>query len=178
MKSKFLIVLVVITLILAGATYVYLNGTEGITNMFKKNEGTIETEEQGGDAFKMIYRGVDVAPGREFSKDSISEEAAFAELASCAFEGTDKVYTYENVEITASELKGKETVYSVYFLNETVETPEGIKITDEKAKILEKYGENYNELGNQISFTKGDVVLSFIVENDIITSIEYVYDIK
>ena len=49
-----------------------------------------------------------------------------------------------------------------------------IKITDSKEKMIEKYGENYEiSLETKYTYTRGDVDLSFIIENDIITSIEY-----
>ena len=40
--------------------------------------------------------------------------------------------------------------------------------------MLEAYGDDYeNPVENSYVYTKGDVNLSFIVENDVITSIEY-----
>ena len=40
--------------------------------------------------------------------------------------------------------------------------------------MIEKYGENYEiSLETKYTYTRGDVDLSFIIENDIITSIEY-----
>jgi hypothetical protein len=97
------------------------------------------------------------------------------ELSSCAFDGNDKVYTYENMEITVSPLDGKDIVYSVYFLNDRITTKEGVKITDDKETMIETYGENYKNINNKYSYLKGDVLLSFIIENDIIISIEYMY---
>jgi hypothetical protein len=169
MKSKVLVVMAIIIVALAGIALVYLYWGEG---------ENAKTNEAKNDNFSVMYEGVEVAPGNAFSRDSINEEADFVELESCAFDGTDKVYTYENVEIMASEMKGVETVYSVYFLNDMVETKEGVKITDEKSKVIDAYGENYEEIGNELAYKKGKVRLSFIVENDIVTSIEYVYIIE
>jgi uncharacterized lipoprotein YehR (DUF1307 family) len=141
--------------------------------------GCTKDEKSGNiveDTFKFAYKGVDVTPGKEFKSESIDEEASFFELESCAFEGNDKVYTYENMEITASAMNGKDTVYSIYFLNDAVETTEGVKIADEKAKMIEKYGEKYEHINNKYTYVKGNVALSFIVENDVITSIEYTYN--
>ena len=66
---------------------------------------------------------------------------------------------------------------SKYFQdNEEVEleTEEGIKISDTVDDMLEAYGDDYeNPVENSYVYTKGDVNLTFIVENDVITSIEY-----
>lgn len=124
--------------------------------------------------FSIKYKDVEIVPGTEFSADKIAEEAALSEIPSCAFNGTDKVYTYENFEIIIASVDGKDTVYSVYFDNDEVETTEGVKVTDTKEIMIEKYGNEYKqELGNKYIYTKGNVELSFIVESDIITAIEY-----
>ena len=40
--------------------------------------------------------------------------------------------------------------------------------------MIEKYGENYTiTLETKYTYTSGNVELSFIIENDMITSIEY-----
>jgi hypothetical protein len=128
------------------------------------------------DTFKFSYKEVDVTPGKEFKSESINEKASYFELDSCAFEGNDKVYTYENIEVTSSEMNGKNIVYSVYLLNDAVSTPEGVKITDDKEIMIEKYGENYEYINNEYIYIKSNVALSFIVENDTIISIEYIYN--
>ena len=55
-----------------------------------------------------------------------------------------------------------------------IKTEEGVAISDDRAKVIEAYGENFEENGNKITYTKGNVELSFLIENDIVTSIEYV----
>lgn len=163
MKKGVLVVIVLIIVVTIGMMLVNNKKDNG------EPEGKKET------VFKFVYKGVDITPGKEFSKDSIDETAGFTELQSCAFEGLDKVYTYESVEITTSEMKGKETIYCVYFLDDTLQTTEGIKMLDEKSKMIEVYGENYEETLNRHAYKTGKVELIFIIENDIITSIEYMY---
>ncbi|MGE5455808.1 MAG: lipoprotein [Ignavibacteriales bacterium] len=146
-----------------------------VTGCNSKNNN-IKKENNDGETLTFAYKGVDVTPGLEFKSSSIDEEANYIELTSCAFEGNDKVYTYENIEITASQMNGKDTVYSVYFLNDKVATPEGVKIADDKSVMIEKYGEDYEQISNQYKYVKSNVILSFIVENDVIISIEYQYN--
>ena len=145
-------------------------------NPVKKNEKISEEKKDNG--FVFLYRGINVTPGQEFKEKAIDEEASYMELESCAFDGNDKVYTYTDVEITVSEMKGKDVIYTIYFLNETISTTEGVKVSDEKAIMIERYGESYEKINNKYVYKKGDVIVSFIVENDTIVSIEYRVDVK
>jgi len=158
-----LIVIVVISIIAVGLIFL-LNKTG-------------EEKKEEIDTFKMLYQGVDITPGKEFEANKITEQATISEIASCAFDGTDKVYTYENLEIIVANVEGKETVYSVYFINDIPKTVEGVKIASSKDEMIQKYGEEYKTgLGNKYTYTKGNVELSFTVENEVITGIEYRLD--
>ena len=87
----------------------------------------------------------------------------------------DKTYTYENYEITTYPDGDKDKIYTIYFLNAEAKTQEGVAVSDSLQKMLEIYGENYEIQGNQYTYTKGKTQLQFIVENDVITSIQYSY---
>ncbi len=82
-------------------------------------------------------------------------------------EGLDKIYKYENYEITTYERDGKERIQSIYLLNDMV------KITDSYNKMIEKYSDNYVREENMYTYIQGKTALKFIIENNIITSIEY-----
>lgn len=125
-------------------------------------------------SFSVKLDEINIAPGNKFDEGKIAEEANVSEIPSCAFDGIDKIYTYSNVEITVSDINGVPTVYSVYFKDDTIYTEEGLKISDNKDLMIEKYGKDYNNsLKNKYDYTKGDTTLSFVLENDIITGIEY-----
>lgn len=133
-------------------------------------------EEINDEKYKFNYNNIDLTPGTKFDNTSIDEEYEFFELDSCAFEGNDKVYKYENFELTSSSINDVETIYSIYFLNDSIKTIEGVKITDDLSLMIDKYGNSYELINNEYKYTKSNVILSFIVENDIIVSIEYIYN--
>ena len=56
---------------------------------------------------------------------SLGEWRDYAESASCAFEGLDKVYTYAGFEVQTYPMNGKDYVYMVMLYDDTVATPEG-----------------------------------------------------
>lgn len=164
-KVIFLIISIVIIATCVGL--IMKNNKEKIEG--SKNENNIERT-----SLSIKYKDVELVPGTEFNSDKINEEASLSEIQSCAFDGVDKVYTYEKFEIIVASINGKDTVYSIYFDNDGVETAEGVKVTDTKDKMIEKYGTEYKEeLGSKYIYVNGNVELSFIIENDIITAIEY-----
>ena len=164
-KKSIIITIIVLAIAVVAFAIIYL-----INNKESNSIPTSSNEE----IFSLKYKGIEITPGIEFSENTINEENNVSEIPSCAFEGTDKVYTYENVEITVAKINGKDTVYSVYFINDLAETTEGVKISDSKDTMLEKYGDNYKKvLENKYTYTKNNVELSFIVENDTITGIDY-----
>ncbi len=163
--NKCKLILVIILIMLVAAILV------GCKEKQMSKENTIQSVE----TFSVKYNGVEVTPGTEFNESLISEEANFSEIASCAFEGTDKMYTYSGVELVVANVNGKDKIYSVYFITQDVKTAEGVGLTDNISKMIEAYGEDYNQLiSNKYTYTKGEVELSFIVQDDLITSIEYV----
>ena len=89
----------------------------------------------------------------------------------------DKIYTFDNYEIHTYPENSTDKVLSVYFLNDQVSTTEGVKIGDSMDKMVETYGDSYEQLETQYTYTKGLTQLKFIVENDVITSIEYNYNV-
>ncbi len=173
MNKKVIIVVGILVVIIIGiVVYLFMQSSEDQTTAEPQNIVSNEAQEE---KFSVSYQNVDITPGQPFDADAIAEEAEYSQIPSCAFEGTDNVSTYAHVEVTSAQINGKETVYSVYFLDDEVSTPEGVKITDDRAKVIETYGDNYEEAGNKITYTRGDVQLSFMIENDVVTSIEYVY---
>lgn len=161
-KSKVLIGILVV-IVIAAVIIAYINLSD------KK-----EVKEPVVGQFSLIYKDVEIIPGNSFNNEKVMEKVSESEVVSCAFSGTEKVYTYPEVEITVSEVNGKDVITSVYFINEAMETKEGIKVTSTKNEMISAYGENYeNTLENLYIYKRGNVSVSFLVENDVITSIEY-----
>lgn len=70
-------------------------------------------------------------------------------------------------------MKEMEKENPVYLLNDMVKTEEDVKITDSYNKMIEKYSNNYVREENMYTYIQGKTALKFIIENNIITSIEY-----
>lgn len=171
-KSSIIVILLVIVVVIAVAVYFIANNSEE-TNSPAENNTNTAVVENSNSAITLEYEGKNMTPGEVFSRDVFGQEESYSEVPSCAGQGTDNVYNYGSYEITAYQEGEQEIIYSVYFIDDQITTTEGVKISDDSSVMFEKYGENYDQTGNQYTYTSGNVELSFIVENDFITSITY-----
>ena len=171
--KKVLIVIIAIIVIVAICVGVYFltNGSKETNSPAENGVNTAENSSEN--TIKLEYEGKDMTPGAVFSRDIFGEELTYSEVPSCAGQGTDKVYNYGSYEITAYQDGDQEKIYSVYFIDDQITTTEGVKISDNSSVMFEKYGDNYEQTGNQYTYTSGNVELSFIVENDFIRGITY-----
>lgn len=141
-------------------------GNKTITN---KNEDVKET-------YSFVYNDIKMTPGELFSTEKMGNYLNEMELPTCAFEDTDRVYTYENYEISTYTLNNEERILSILITDPNTPTTEGIKQGDSYEKMLEVYGDNYQKLDNLYEYKKDNTLLDIIVENEIVISIEYVYN--
>ena len=65
-------------------------------------------------------------------------------------------------------------VNSVYFTDDSVSTPEGIRIGSSEADMLAAYGDQYTEEYGVYTYTKEKSTLSFIITDGVVDSVEYV----
>lgn len=179
MKKILLTCLLFISLFLitgCGAT----EPSEPNTNAGSNNSSDTQGENKGENMKKvnvsLTYMDTDITPGKTFNAKSIKKTASKSTLPSCALQGEDNVYTYDNIEITANVSGKTETIFSVYFLDETVKTNEGIKIGDTKKKLVQTYGDNYIDDETLITYVDetGKRQINFQIEDGIVTGIEYV----
>lgn len=161
MKTKKIIILIFMCLI-------FVCGCENN----KTNNENIE------DTYIFNYEGLDIELGNVFSTEKYGKEEGYSEIESCAFDGLDKVYKYSNYEISTYPDGEKDRINSVYFLDDSIKTKEGIGITDTFDDMIKAYGKKYEKQDNLYTYTKNNTSIKFIIENNIIISIEYQYITK
>jgi hypothetical protein len=127
----------------------------------------------GGAVFCFNYEGVDIIPGEAFDASVLPEAASVYEVPSCALVGTDNLYNYETFEVTAFNEGNGEFVYSIYFIDPNLTTNEGLALGDGMDKVVELYGEGYENLDGELVYTNMNTQLRLIVENDVVVSIEF-----
>ena len=140
-------------------------------------EAPAEAEDKAEAPFVFVYGSVSLVPGADFDASALPAADSVYTVPSCALEGTDNVYSYGDFELTAFDEGKGEQIYSVYFLSPDLTTPEGLALGDDAAKILELYGEDYQQDGNAYVYTREGTILSVIAQDGVVTSIEYRLDI-
>lgn len=116
-----------------------------------------------------IPMNVDAAPIVE----ALGEPVEYFEAASCAFQGLDKIYTYNGFEINTYPSEDKDFIASVYFLDDSVTTDKGIYLGASIDDVIAAYGEEYEGVEGEYTYTLGETTLSFIIEEDSVASITY-----
>lgn len=123
--------------------------------------------------FGFVYQNVTLIPGTTFPKSQLPEASSVYTVPSCAMEGTDNVYNYEVIEVTAFQDQTGESIYSIYLLDANTPTAEGLYLGDSLSRVTELYGTQYQQEDTQISYQKGDTLLVIILQEDCVSSIEY-----
>ena len=142
------------------------------TNKNDNAEANKVTEPKG---YVFEYNGVKVGMDMEAAPiiAALGEADTYFEAPSCAFEGLDKTYGYGSFELDTYEQNGKDYVCGVFFVDDLIETPEGVCLFETKADMIKAYGESYKEEFGMLVYEKEGMKLKFILEGDEITSIEY-----
>ena len=106
---------------------------------------------------------------------ALGEWVDYAESASCAFVGLDKIYTYPSFEIQTYPMDGKDYIYMINLLDDTVETEEGIRIGSSKEAVLTAYGEADSQSDTKLTYTGTGMYLEFLFRGtgDAVTDIRY-----
>lgn len=149
-------------------------GNEGKTGGDQESEDANQgkqKEEKG--AFSFLYEGVTLIPGEAFDQSVLGGYAGVSEVPSCAFDGNDRVYNYEKFELTAYIEENGERIYSIYFIDPNLPTTEGLCLGDSVDDMKAFYGEDCETNGTSCNYTRGNTVLSIIIQNDIVVGIEY-----
>lgn len=164
--KKVIMATCVVLVIIVGCVFLFSgNGNNDVTT----NKGSNKKN-----TFGLKYENVDVTPGIKFNKNKIKKEADVSVIPSCAIDGNDNIYKYDNVEITTNDYGDKEIVYSIYFLDDTVSTDEGIKIGDSKDDVLKAYPDIDDSVATY-TYDKDGIRVMFTIENDVVKAIEYIY---
>ena len=123
--------------------------------------------------YSFVMDGVTLTPGTTFDASALPAADSVYQIPSCAFEGTDNVYTYPTCELIAYNEGNGEVIYSIYLLDPTVLTPEGLAIGDEEAKVVAAYGTGYNLSDGQYTYVGRNSQLIILTTGGFVESIEY-----
>lgn len=105
--------------------------------------------------------------------DELGEAASYFESASCAFQGLDKVYTYDHFQIETYPDGDKDMISSIILLDDLIATPEGISIGMTEQDVENAYGTDCEDIKGMKVYTKDEKHLAFLIRDGVIESIQY-----
>ena len=127
------------------------------------------------DGFTFTYNGTEIvmkAPAEPIVA-ALGEAKSYTEEASCAFTGLDKTYYYGSFYLETFPQDGKDYVFGLWFADDSVATKEGIYIGATQAQVEAAYGaDNFNG-ANGYELTKGETKLTIILQDGVVSSIQY-----
>ena len=106
---------------------------------------------------------------------SLGQWRDYAESASCAFEGLDKIYIYPGFELQTYPMGEKDLVYMIILQDDTVATEKGIRIGVTKDAVIAAYGTPDGESATALTYNGKGMYLQFILREGTVTSIQYGY---
>jgi hypothetical protein len=140
--------------------------------------GNQSGEQEKGFAF--TYKGTEItmhAPAAPIIK-ALGEPVKYTQSTSCAFEGLDKSYYYGSFYLDTYPKGQEDFVYGWWFADDSVSTEEGIYIGSPQADVEKAYGaENFNGT-NAFVVKKAGGILTVILENGVVNSIQYAIELN
>jgi predicted small lipoprotein YifL len=105
--------------------------------------------------------------------DALGGSKDYFEAEACAFPGLEKIYTFSGYDLYTYEQDGVDYIAAVVMTDDTVTTTEGVSLFANSDDVFQTYGDDYTK--NLVSYTYevGRSQLVFLIEDDEITSIEY-----
>lgn len=175
--KKILILLLALAMIFALAAC----GDDTNNNNNTDTKPTDSTEATSGgsssvsEEYSFTYKGVEITLHADFAPilTALGEPVSYTESASCAFEGLDKTYYYGSLYIDTYPDGDTDRVYDFWFADDSLTTAEGIYIGASQAEVEAAYGTAGYNGANAYIMTKGTGTLTIIMEDGVVSSIQY-----
>ncbi len=169
--KRTLILLFALTLLLAGCSA----SPTAVPTSSGNPTATPAVADQG---FVFTVKGTTIAMHAEAAPvlAALGTPKEYFEAESCAFQGMERSYVFSGFKVTTYELDKVDHIASVLILDDSVATPEGVFMNATLADVVKAYGDQYEQnLGlYKYASASAKMNLSFLLEDDHVTSIEYV----
>lgn len=125
--------------------------------------------------FSFSYNGTAITLGAEAAPilDALGEPRSYTEEPSCAFDGMDKTYFYGSFYLSTYPMDGGDHIYRIWFVDDSVETEEGIRIGSAREQVEAVYGTGSIGQDNTCIQDRGDSRLTILLTEGVVSSIQY-----
>lgn len=153
------------------------NPTQPTTSPVSGEETQPATEETipAGEAYTFTYGATKIAVHADAAPivAELGEAMSFTQEESCAFEGIHKTYYYGSFYLQTYPDGSVDRVYRVWLVDDSVATEENIYIGAPQAAVENAYGAQWYNGKNAYIVKSGDCVLTIILDNGVVSSIQY-----
>lgn len=127
------------------------------------------------DGYVFVFQGTEVKIDEDAAKiiAQLGEPLSYFEAPSCAFQGLDKIYTYNGFEMDTYPMEDKDYVSAIIFKDDSVTTAEGIGIGDSMERMEQSYGSDSTKEDGVVVYSRDGMKLCFILKDNEIISVEY-----
>jgi len=109
----------------------------------------------------------------------VGEPLGVFEAPSCAFDGTDRIFSYPGLQIYTYPVGDEDFIHTIGFFDDSVRTAEGgIRLGAGLQAVIDAYGEDFIVDTGMYKFTRGLTSLEFLVDDDMVIGISYGYKIE
>ena len=126
-------------------------------------------------SWKYNVQGIDImmhAPAAPIL-ETLGEPVSYTEEASCAFSGLDKTYYYGGFYLQTYPMGDSDYVFSLWLVDDSSTTPEGIYIGSTQAEVEAAYGTEGFNGSNAYVMTGTTSTLTIIMDDGVVSSIQY-----
>jgi hypothetical protein len=105
---------------------------------------------------------------------ALGEPISVFEVPSCAFDGIDRVFLYQGVQIHTYPLENDDFVHTISLRDDTISTTEGgVYLGLNMQSMLDAYGDDYEHESGMYKYTRGLTTLEFFIDDGVIMGITY-----
>ena len=137
--------------------------------------GTAAPVTPDASSWKYTVRGVEIQMHADAAPvlEALGEPVSYTEEASCAFSGLDKTYYYGGFYLQTYPMGDEDFVFSLWLVDDSSTTPEGIYIGATQAEVEAAYGTEGFNGSNAYIMTGTTSTLTIILTDGLVSSIQY-----
>ena len=127
--------------------------------------------------YNFFYNGTVIRIGDDGNTvaSALGTPVDYIEEDSCGGEGPDKTFVYPGFRYDTVMQNGVDRIVKIVLTDDSVATPQGIKIGDTKSAVIAAYGDGYTETADgSLVYTDGNAKLMFGIRDGVVTAIHYI----
>ena len=130
-----------------------------------------------GQEYAFAYNGTAIRIGDDGNTvaDALGTPTDYIEEDSCGGEGPDKTFVYPGFRFDTVMTGGVDRIVKIVLTDDSVATPQGVKIGDAKSAVIAAYGDGYTETADGgLVYTDGSAKLMLGIRDGVVTAIHYI----